>query len=172
MKKWLKKFTKKELTIKAAKKIGVKIGKNCRFLNVTSSTFGSEPYLITIGNHVTITRGVSFITHDGGVWVFRNKEKNIDVFGKIKVGNNVFIGLNSLILPGVTIGDNVVVAAGSVVTKNIESDSVVGGNPARKIRSIEEYREKSWENADFIKSYNNVEKKEYLINKFNKSEVK
>lgn len=172
MKQWLKKFTKKELTIKGAKKIGVKIGENCRFLNVTSSTFGSEPYLISIGNHVTITRGVSFITHDGGVWVFRNEEKSIDVFGKIKVGNNVFIGLNSLILPGVTIGDNVVIAAGSVITKNIESNSVVGGNPARKIRTIEEYRKKSWKNADFIKNYNNVEKKKYLINKFNKSEVK
>ncbi|MEB8068895.1 acyltransferase [Mammaliicoccus fleurettii] len=172
MKKWLKKFIKKELSIKEAEKLGVKIGKNCRFLNVTSSTFGSEPYLINIGNHVTITRGVSFITHDGGVWVFRNEEKNIDVFGKIKVGNNVFIGLNSLILPGVTIGDNVVIAAGSIVTKNIESNSVVGGNPARKIRAIEEYREKSWENADFIKNYSNIEKKKYLINKFNQSEVK
>lgn len=172
MKKLLKKFTNKELTVKTARKIGVEIGKDCRFINVTRSTFGSEPYLIKLGNHVTLTKGVSFITHDGGVWVFRNEDKNIDVFGKIEIGNNVFIGLNSLILPGVTIGDNVVVAAGSVVTKNIENNCVVGGNPARKIKTIEEYREKSWKNADFIKNKNNVEKKEFLINKFNKSEVK
>lgn len=172
MKKLLKKFTNKKLTVKTARKIGVEIGKDCRFINVTRSTFGSEPYLIKLGNHVTLTKGVSFITHDGGVWVFRNEDKNIDVFGKIEIGNNVFIGLNSLILPGVTIGDNVVVAAGSVVTKNIENNCVVGGNPARKIKTIEEYREKSWKNADFIKNKNNVEKKEFLINKFNKSEVK
>lgn len=172
MKKWLMKFINKELTVKTARKIGVEIGENCRFINVTKSTFGSEPYLIKLGNHVTITKGVSFITHDGGVWVFRNEEQNIDVFGKIEVGNNVFIGLNSLILPGVTIGNNVVIAAGSVVTRHIESNCVVGGNPARKIKTIEEYREKLWENADFIKNKNNLEKKEFLINKFNKSEVK
>ncbi|MEX6216490.1 acyltransferase [Mammaliicoccus sciuri] len=172
MKKWLKKLINKELTIQSARKIGVDIGKNCRFINVTKSTFGSEPYLIKLGDHVTLTKGVAFITHDGGVWVFRDEEENIDVFGKIEIGNNVFIGLNSLILPGVTIGDNVVVAAGSVVTKNIESNCVVGGNPAKKIKSLEEYKEKAWNNADFIKNKNNVEKKDYLINKFEKSEGK
>ncbi|MEX6219010.1 acyltransferase, partial [Mammaliicoccus sciuri] len=170
MKKWLKKLINKELTIQSARKIGVDIGKNCGFINVTKSTFGSEPYLIKLGDHVTLTKGVAFITHDGGVWVFRDEEENIDVFGKIEIGNNVFIGLNSLILPGVTIGDNVVVAAGSVVTKNIESNCVVGGNPAKKIKSLEEYKEKAWNNADFIKNKNNVEKKDYLINKFEKSE--
>lgn len=171
MKKLFKKFIKGELTIKKARKIGVDIGENCRFINVTKSTFGSEPYLIKIGDHVTITKGVNFITHDGGVWVFRNEEKNIDIFGKIVIGNNVFIGLNSLILPGVTIGNNVVIAAGSIITKNIESNTVVGGNPAKKIKTIDEYRENSWQKGDFIKELNYAEKKEFLINKFKRNEV-
>ena len=75
------------------KKIGVKVGKNCE---ISRDIFwGSEPYLISIGDNCRITRGVEFITHDGGVWVLRNlyDEKEIDVLGKIIVGNNVNIRL-------------------------------------------------------------------------------
>ena len=78
-----------------ARRIGVTIGEGCEiYKNVH---WGSEPYLIDIGNNVRITNGVSFITHDGGVWVIRNLGKNknkkdIDVFGRIVVGDNVHIG--------------------------------------------------------------------------------
>jgi acetyltransferase-like isoleucine patch superfamily enzyme len=77
--------------------------------------------------------------------VFNSKEnemgdpKNIDVFGRIRVGNNVFIGYGSIILPNVDIGDNCIIAAGSVVTGNVSSDSVVGGVPAKFIKSIDDY---------------------------------
>ncbi len=63
-------------------------------------------------------------------------------FGKVVIGNNVFIGTKALILKGVTIGDNVVIAAGSVVTSDCESNSVYAGVPARKISSIEDYYKK------------------------------
>jgi acetyltransferase-like isoleucine patch superfamily enzyme len=113
------------------KKYGMKIGNNCVIWG--SVDFGSEPYLITIGDHVEITDNVRFITHDGGVLVLNNMGalQNADVFGKISIGNNVFIGLNSIILPGTIIEDNVVIGAGSVVTKDIPSNTVAYGNPCR-----------------------------------------
>lgn len=125
--------------IEEARRKGVKIGNNCRLF---SANFGSEPYLITIGNHVTITAGVRFITHDGGIWVFReNKLPNADIVGTITIKDNCFIGVNAIILPGVEIGENCIIAAGSVVTKSIPPNSLAGGVPARVLKSIEEYYE-------------------------------
>ena len=121
--------------------MGVKVGKNCRLYSLS---FGSEPYLITIGNHVTITDGVKFVTHDGGIWAFRDEEPSADVFGKIIICDNVFIGINSIILPGVTIGNNTVIGAGSVVTKSYKGSGVIAGNPAKHICSFDEYRDKLW----------------------------
>jgi len=121
--------------------LGVKVGKDCRLF---SSNFGSEGYLIEIGNHVTITDGVQFITHDGGIWVFRDEDPEADVFGKIIIGDNVFIGINAIILPGVYLGPNTVVGAGSVVTKSFSGNGVIAGNPAKVICSLDEYKEKLW----------------------------
>jgi acetyltransferase-like isoleucine patch superfamily enzyme len=135
-------FLSKTKPIKFARYLGVCVGGRCRFLSVNMSTFGSEPFLISIGEHVTITSGVKFVTHDGGVWVFRDVEPKLDVFGKITVGDNVFIGLNSIILPNTKIGPNVVIGAGSIVKGDLESNSVYAGIPARKICSLEEYRSK------------------------------
>ena len=128
----------------------VTIGKNARFTGKIN--FGSEPFLISIGNHVTLAHNVTFHTHDGGVWIFRKKYPNINIYGKITIGDNVFIGSNVIILPNISIGDNVVIGAGSVVTKSIKSDSVVAGNPARLIRTVNEYEEKVLKNAVFVDS--------------------
>lgn len=126
---------------------GLKFGTNFRITG--SPKFGSEPYLIEIGNDVTVTNGVIFITHDGAKVVsdrlMNSKTKSRIKFGRIKLGNNVFVGVNSIILPNVSIGDNSIIAAGSTVTKSFESNSVLAGNPARKIMSIQEYHDKnSW----------------------------
>jgi len=72
----------------------------------------------------------------------------VDTFGKIKVGNNVYVGQDSIILPGVTIEDNVIIGAGSVVTKSVPSGHIVAGNPARIVSTIEDYKKKS-ETLDF-----------------------
>lgn len=121
-----------------AKKSGVEMGSNC---SIHSKHFGSEPYLIKIGNDVQIAENVRFATHGGG-WVFRRTLPNFDTFGKIVVGNNVYIGNSSIILPGVNIGNNVVIGAGSVVTKSLPDNGVYAGNPAKLICSTDQLKER------------------------------
>lgn len=81
-------------------------------------------------------------THGGG-GAIRYKWPKFDVFGRINIGNYVYIGSNSLIMPGVSIGNNVLIAAGSVVTKSVPDDMVVAGNPAKIICTIEEFTERN-----------------------------
>lgn len=128
--------------VRFAKRIGVTIGKDCSFAGMPD--FGSEPYLVTIGNHVRTSSQVTFITHDGATWVFRDQEKykNVKKYGKIIVGDNCFLGLRSIIMPGVTIGKNCVVASGAVVTHDIPDGSVVGGVPAKIICTTDLYAQK------------------------------
>lgn len=121
------------------RKKGYLIGKNNR---IYIHNFGSEPYLIKIGNHCTITSGVQLITHDGGAWIFREEIPDLNVFGKIEIKDNSFIGLNSIILPNVTIGPNSVVGAGAVVTKDVPPNTVVAGVPAKIISTTEDYKKR------------------------------
>lgn len=161
---------KPSLSVKIARKIGVRFEgppgqEDVLILNEPLAAFGSEPYLIKIGKHVEITNGVIFITHDGGIWSLRNRPefKNMDFFGPIIIGNNVFVGNNVIFLPGVTVGDNVVIGAGAVVTKDIPSNSVCAGVPARVIKTLDEYAEKLMENgAMATKNLTQAEKKETI----------
>lgn len=122
--------------------LGVRIGKGVS-IYTTINEFGTEPWLIEIGNNVTIAGGVRFINHDGASRLFRDQIPNMNPFGnrfgKIFVHHNSFIGHSSLILPDVEIGPHSVVGAGSVVTKSVPPKTVVAGNPARFLFSIEEY---------------------------------
>lgn len=158
--------------IKIAREVGVKVGKDCRFYSLN---FSSEPYLIEIGNHVTITEGVKFITHDGGIWVLRgmdNKYEHANILGKIKVGDNVFIGIDTIILPGVEIGDNSIIAAGSVVTKSFTGNSIIAGTPAKEIKDINEYIE---QNKDYLVNTKNMtvkDKKEFINKSMNISQFR
>lgn len=129
--------------IKYAKKLGVTVGSNCR---IYIFRWGTEPFLITIGDNVTITYGVKILTHDGATCLIYEKESRFYKYAPVVIGNNVFIGVNSIIMPGVEIGDNVIIAAGSVVTKNITENQVIGGNPAKKICTFEQYQKKVKEN--------------------------
>ncbi len=148
-----------------ARDIGVKMGKHCRLINVDFST---EPYLVTLGDHVSATQ-TRFETHDGAVWVFRDEFPEIDIVRPITVGNNVFIGYGSIILPGVTIGDNVVIAAGSVVSRDVPSNSVAGGVPARVIKSLEDYRRKNLPEGSPTKNLSETAKRAYYTRKFETS---
>ncbi|MDB1123719.1 acyltransferase [Vibrio algarum] len=146
----------KKSEIELARESGVIIGKNCRF--VGNINWGSEPYLIRLGDHVSLTN-VTFVTHDGGVWVFREAEPEIDVIRPINVGNNVFIGHACIIMPGVKIGDNVVIGAGAVVTKNVPSNSVAIGVPAKVLKNIDEYRASLDSSITQTKYLSSLEKK-------------
>lgn len=128
----------------AAKVLGVKFGKGCKFIGNPVSTFGSEPWAVNIGDHVEITNGVQIITHDGALWVLREKErfKKTDIIKPVRIGDNVFIGVNSVILGGVSIGSNVIIGAGSVVNRDIPDNVVAAGIPAKVIEDIAKYEEK------------------------------
>lgn len=132
-------------------------------------SFGSEPYLITLGKYVRITNGVSFCTHDGGMWVIRNLgwRPNADKMGTIEIGDNVMIGLNSIIMQNVKIGSNVVIGAGSVVSKNIPDNTVAAGVPAKVICSIQDYYDKNQDRIYDTKHLSETEKKEFFIKEYN-----
>ena len=125
--------------ISHARKRGAKIGANCR---IYTRSFGSEPCLIEIGNKVTVTSGVVLLTHDGSTWLFNDDKGRRFLYKKTIIKNNVFIGTNSIIMPGVVIEDNVIVAAGSIVTKSVPSGVIIGGNPAKIIGDYDTYKAK------------------------------
>ncbi|OCB76671.1 hypothetical protein LPBF_06445 [Flavobacterium crassostreae] len=137
---------------------GVIVGNNCRII---TKEFGTEPWLIEIGNNVTITHGVKILTHDGSTWLFNDEKGRRFLYKKVKIGNNVFIGVNSVIMPGVIIEDKVVIAAGTIVTKSIPKGVIVGGNPVKILGLYEDYEKNvlenyvSKENMDFSLSYKN-----------------
>jgi acetyltransferase-like isoleucine patch superfamily enzyme len=119
--------------IRYFRKKGMKIGEDCLF---NTMSFSTEPYLIEIGDHVAIASGTVFITHDAGIRCFRKDFPQDDIFGKIIIGNNVFIGENSTILLNTNVGDNCIIGAGSVVRGKFPADSVIVGNPAKVITKM------------------------------------
>jgi len=126
-----------------AKHIGVRAKGELYIYDSSYSMFNTEPWLITLGDNVHITKGVQFITHDGGTLVLRHIVPDLELTKPIIVGDNVYIGMHSIVLPGVEIGDDVIIGAGSVVTKNIPSNTVAVGVPARPIKTIDQYLEKA-----------------------------
>lgn len=142
-----------------ARYIGVNLGQNCL---IATRNWSSEPYLITIGNHVQVTSDVRFQTHGGGN-VFRDRIPDFDVFGKIEVKDWAYIGAGAQIMPGVTIGSHAIVAAGAIVTRSVSDYTVVGGNPARVICKIEDYLQKYLPYNLKCKKMDARRKREYLL---------
>jgi acetyltransferase-like isoleucine patch superfamily enzyme len=93
------------------------------------------PEFVEIGENFTSGPGSIILAHDASLF-FHNGCYRVE---KTVIGNNVFLGANAIILPGVKIGDGVIIGAGSVVTKNIESNTVVAGNPAKVICTVDDY---------------------------------
>jgi acetyltransferase-like isoleucine patch superfamily enzyme len=119
---------------------GARVGTGCR---IHTTSIGSEPYLISIGDETLIGPSVSFITHDAGTWVFRKEYPQTGRFGRITIGSRVFVGSHAILLPGITIGDQAIVAAGAVVSKDVAAGTVVAGVPARVVSTVERYLQKT-----------------------------
>lgn len=162
--------TRKMSGVEYARYKGVKVGQNCRFY---SRKLGSEPWLIEIGDKVTIAPEVQFITHDGSTWLFSDSKGRRQLFRRISIGDNVFVGMGCILMPGVKIENEVIVAAGSVVTKSIPKGAIVGGNPAKIIGDYDQLKENVLNNyisdsdIDFSKDYR-TRTEESLDNTFKK----
>jgi serine acetyltransferase len=118
---------------------GVTIGARVDLYGAGLFTFGSEPYLVTVGDDVTISHEVDFITHDGGLRVVRDEHPGAFHYGPITVEDGAFIGAHAVLLPGVTVGAGAVVGAGSVVTRDVPPRTVVAGVPAKVVKSVDDY---------------------------------
>ena len=93
------------------------------------------PRLIEIGEGCIFAPTAMVLAHDASYFMFTGKYR----VAPVKIGNRVFVGYNAVIMPGVTIGDNVVIGASSLVTKDVPSNTVVAGIPAKKMCTVEEY---------------------------------
>ena len=114
------------------RKLGIHYGMNLQLYNVNFDQIAGN--LITIGDNCILTN-CSILAHDDSPRMYFSYRR----LGEVKIGNNCFIGLGAVILPGVTIEDNVIIGSGSIVTHDIPSNTVVAGNPAKVIMSTEDY---------------------------------
>lgn len=134
------------------------MGGNCYYHPIN---IPAEPHLISLGDNVFIASGVSLVTHNMVNCVFNNDNLGgafLPYANKIVIGNNVFIGAKTMIMPGVKIGNNCFIAAGAVVTKDVPSGSIVGGVPAKVIGSYETLRAKmSNYSAEINRAYESLE---------------
>lgn len=114
---------------------GLIIGKSCVVLDGVSFDDTNYAFLIQLGDCVTVGRNVRFLAHDASM----RRSLGIVKIGLIRVGSHVFIGENSIILPGVEIGEYTVIGAGSVVSSNVPARSVFAGSPAKYICSYDDF---------------------------------
>ncbi|EGC90822.1 bacterial transferase hexapeptide repeat protein [Turicibacter sp. HGF1] len=126
------------------KKLGAKIGDGTTIFSPTRTLIDlTRPWLLEIGENVQITEGVTILTHGYDWSVIKGVYGDVlGSSGRVKIGNNVFIGVNTTILKGTNIGNNVIIGANSLVNRNIPDNVVVAGNPCRIIMTLEEYYKK------------------------------
>lgn len=154
---------------------GAVIGDNTK-LNCGVAAFGTEPYLITVGDKCLFAAGLRIFTHDGGVTVLNQlgyfDGERMDKIAPVKIGDNVYIGTGAMIMPGVTIGSNVIIGAGAIVSRDIPDNCVAVGVPAKPIKTIEEYYKSAKEKDLFYPTVgmNAADKRAYYEKIFKKSE--
>ncbi len=161
----IKKLSYNDMLILHLRKTGMNIGDGCYICSEKVET--TEPYLVTLGNNVLIASDVLFSTHDASASHYIPGAS--DIFGRINIGDNCFIGMGAIILPGVSIAKDCIVGAGSVVTKSFSKPGmVIVGNPARELCTIEKLREKNSKYALNVWKIPAEEKKAYLLSQESK----
>lgn len=128
----------KSLYLNRLIKQGLRVGRNFQ-MEKGCNIDANFPWLISIGNNVTLASHVALVAHDGST----KKLTGYSKVGRISIGDDVFIGYGSIVLPNVTIGDGAVVGANSVVTRDVLPGTVVTGAPAIKIMTTIELSEKT-----------------------------
>ena len=122
---------------------GAEIGKNIAWFSTDITLDASRPFLLHIGDYCKITKGVIILTHDYSLSVMRRVYGDWVGEGKeTYIGDNCFIGMNSIILMGSHIGNNCIIGAGSVVHGSFPDNVVIAGNPARIISSLDDHYQK------------------------------
>jgi len=147
-----------ELIVQFWKNKGVQISGKPKYINNDVFFDGKDYSKIIIGDNVTISREVMFLTHDfsittalESIGLDKKKGEGEKYFlKKIIIGNNVFIGARSTILYGSEIGDNVIIGTGCVVKGKIPSNSIVIGNPCKVIGKIDDFARRHMELDDFF----------------------
>lgn len=156
---WIKEFVYRlrgEYTTEKLVSMGMQVGRNFKRLNGVILDPG-HCWLIEIGDNVTMAPRVHILCHDASTKTFLNFTK----IGRVTIGNNVFIGAESVVLPGVTIGSNVIIGANSTVTRDIPENSVAVGSPARVITTLDAYLKKEQERMETAPCYG----EEYTLRK-------
>lgn len=160
--------------IKWLRKKGVSIGNGVNIYNAKSVSIDTQyPFLVSIGDNVNITEGVTILTHDYS-WstIKATSGELLGDCGKVSIGNNVFIGRKAIILKNVNIGENSIIGAGAVVTHDVPPNQVWGGVPAKFICTLDDYyknrKNKQVEEAyllfcEYIKKYNRMPSEEIFI---------
>ena len=146
----LKEKSSSDAYVEHLRSIGMKIGEDVKFYAPSATTIDEQyPWMISIGNHVRITKGVVMLTHDYSWSVLKHYEDEtaqkgaiFGASGHINIGDNVFIGMNAMIMRNVNIGNNVIIGSGSVVTKDCLDNGVYAGNPARRIMEVKDFYQK------------------------------
>lgn len=137
-----------EYTTEKLISMGMKVGKNFKRLNGVILDPG-HCWLIEIGDNVTLAPRVHILCHDASTKIFLNYTK----IGRVNIGNNVFIGAESVILPNVSIGSNVIIGANSTVTHDIPNDMVYAGTPAKPICTLKDYLDKEQRRMKYSSCY-------------------
>jgi maltose O-acetyltransferase len=99
---------------------------------------GAFPWLIEVGDETTIAPQAYLLAHDASTKRHLDRTR----VGRVRVGRRVFIGARALLMPGVTVGDGAIVAAGAVVTRDVAPGTIVAGNPATEVGTVEAYLER------------------------------
>jgi acetyltransferase-like isoleucine patch superfamily enzyme len=125
--------------VQRARQMGARVGEKCRLYSLN---IASEAELVEIGDNVIVSGDVTFVTHDGAIFTAIDKFPGVNGhYGRIKIGNGCFLGIRAIIMPGIELGDNCIVAAGAVVTDSFAANSVIAGNPATYVCPTSMYLE-------------------------------